>query len=92
MRRLVREGYDRARQILVAQTDNLRMLAEALLEWEVLSGEEVDAVMEGRAIERPDAPEPASPADRAKEKDRRERVRGGLFARPPVLKQDPEKA
>ena len=50
VKRFVLEGYNRARRILEDQGDQLTHLAEALLEREVLDGEEVAAIVEGRPL------------------------------------------
>jgi cell division protease FtsH len=92
VRRIVTDGYRRARQILEGSVEKLRSLAKALLEFEVLSGEEVDAILEGRPIQRPPTAPAASAPEPSKEKKKEERpTRSGLFPRP-VLKEEPEKA
>ena len=50
IRRFVEEGYARARQILTEKLDLLHALAQALLEHETLTGEEVAAVMRGEPV------------------------------------------
>ena len=45
VRRLVEEGQSRAREILAARQGQLRRLAEALLERETLSGEDIAALL-----------------------------------------------
>ena len=71
---LVSSGYDRAKRLIRDNADGLTRIAEALLEREVLDGEDVKALLAGRelpplpAIEPPpgddeggtEAPEPAS--------------------------------
>ncbi len=57
VRRLVDEAEVKAREILVAHRGDLDAVAEALLEYETLSGEEVKALLEGRPIVRPDLDE-----------------------------------
>jgi cell division protease FtsH len=56
IKRIVLENYDRAKEIITQKMDKLHRLATALLEKEVLAGEEIDAVLgtsparsEGRA-------------------------------------------
>jgi cell division protease FtsH len=56
IKRLVEEGLARATEILTAQEDKLHLLAQALLEYETLSGEEINTLMEGGSIDRPDQP------------------------------------
>lgn len=65
--RIVDEAYQRAKKLLEENRDRLAAVAEALLEREVLSSEEVDLVLEGKplpepapvAVETPDAEDPA---------------------------------
>jgi len=45
VRRLVQEGYDKAKEILTTKRDQLETLAKALLEFETLSGEEIIALL-----------------------------------------------
>ena len=62
IKRLVEEGLKRATDILTEQEDKLHLLAQALLEYETLSGDEITTLMEGGEIDRPDAPSgPAAP-------------------------------
>jgi cell division protease FtsH len=50
VRRLVMQGYERAQQILRDRGDALKRIAEALLEREVLDGNEIKALIEGRVL------------------------------------------
>jgi cell division protease FtsH len=54
VRRLVDEAEDKAREILIEKRGDLDTVAEALLEYETLSGEEVVALLSGNPIVRPD--------------------------------------
>ncbi|MEE4200878.1 ATP-dependent zinc metalloprotease FtsH [Erythrobacter sp.] len=56
IKRLVEEGLARAQEILTDQEDKLHLLAQALLEYETLTGEEIDALMKDGKIDRPDEP------------------------------------
>ncbi|KDB05462.1 cell division protein FtsH [Defluviimonas sp. 20V17] len=47
VKRLIREGYDRAMAILTEKKDEWERLAEGLLEYETLTGEEIKRVMRG---------------------------------------------
>jgi len=47
VRRFVQEGYERAKSILVEQQDAWERLAQGLLEYETLTGEEIKRVMSG---------------------------------------------
>ena len=52
IRRIVEEGYERARTLLTEHSDQLESLAQALLEHETLSGEEIKTVLAGGTIDR----------------------------------------
>jgi cell division protease FtsH len=58
IRRLVEEGEIKARDILSRRIEDLHKLAKALLEYEMLSLDEVNKVLRGEAIERPTLDEP----------------------------------
>ncbi|MDX2235120.1 MAG: ATP-dependent zinc metalloprotease FtsH [Hyphomonadaceae bacterium] len=66
IRRIVTEGERLARQVLTENRDKLELLTNALMEYETLSGEEVDRVLRGEKLERPDdtpaTPLPPAPA------------------------------
>ena len=62
---LVEGGLKRATEILTEQEDKLHLLAQALLEYETLTGDEIDALMKDGKIDRPDEPKgpiPVAPA------------------------------
>ncbi len=50
VRRIVEEGEAKAREILTAHLDELHTLAKALLEYETLSGDEVNDLLKGTPI------------------------------------------
>lgn len=52
IKRLIDEAYDQARNYLHDHVDELHRLAEALLEYETLSGEDIRQIMRGQPIER----------------------------------------
>jgi cell division protease FtsH len=54
VRRLIEEGRDLAKKILTEHREDLDTLAHALLEFESLSGEEINALLRGEPIVRPD--------------------------------------
>ncbi|MHA1108928.1 MAG: ATP-dependent zinc metalloprotease FtsH [Alphaproteobacteria bacterium] len=54
VRRLVEEGKDLAVEILTEHREDLNIVANALLEFETLSGEEIVALLRGEAISRPE--------------------------------------
>ena len=58
IRVIVNSCYDRARDILEENLDGLHTLANALLEYETLTGDEITALLKGETIVRPDAEEP----------------------------------
>jgi cell division protease FtsH len=54
IRKIIEEAYDEANRILTERIDDLHAIANALLEYETLSGEEIDMVLRGETIDRPD--------------------------------------
>jgi cell division protease FtsH len=52
IRRIVEEGYERAKHLLDKHRDELEKLARALLEYETLSGDEIKKVVAGESIDR----------------------------------------
>ncbi|MBI1219045.1 MAG: ATP-dependent zinc metalloprotease FtsH [Rhodobacteraceae bacterium] len=54
VRKIVDEGYETAKRILTEKHDDLRRLAEGLLEYETLTGAEITRVMRGDPIGRGD--------------------------------------
>jgi cell division protease FtsH len=54
VRRLVDEGYEKARSILAEHKDQLETLAQGLLEFETLSGEEIKNLLNGQRPTRED--------------------------------------
>jgi cell division protease FtsH len=58
VRRIVEGGEVKAREVLNTRIDDLHKLAKGLLEYETLSGDEVQTLLRGEAIERPDADAP----------------------------------
>ncbi|SBV96969.1 protease, ATP-dependent zinc-metallo [uncultured Alphaproteobacteria bacterium] len=61
IRRLVEEGNDLCRKILTENRDKLEIIAQGLLEYETLSGDEIKALLRGETIVRED---PAAPPKR----------------------------
>jgi cell division protease FtsH len=61
IRRIVDESYDRAKTCLDSNRDQLEILAQALLEYETLSGEEIKTLMDGGSIDRGGKAGPALP-------------------------------
>ena len=63
IRKLVDDALDRAKDILEREKDKLHLLAEALLEYETLSGDDIKELMETGKLDRPDQPKgPSAPA------------------------------
>ena len=56
IKRLVEDGLARAKEVLTAQEDKLHLLAQAMLEYETLTGDEIDQLMKDGKIDRPDEP------------------------------------
>ncbi|MBY0565389.1 MAG: ATP-dependent zinc metalloprotease FtsH [Hyphomonadaceae bacterium] len=54
VKRLVDNGYDRARTILTEKAHEHKYLAEALLEYETLNGDEIAKVIRGEKLDRPE--------------------------------------
>ncbi|WP_322597086.1 ATP-dependent zinc metalloprotease FtsH [Sphingomicrobium arenosum] len=52
IRRLVDQGYERAKKLLTDHADELEQLAQALLEYETLSGDEIKTLLGGGTIDR----------------------------------------
>ncbi|MDP6352206.1 MAG: ATP-dependent zinc metalloprotease FtsH [Alphaproteobacteria bacterium] len=58
IKRLIKEAEAKAHQILTNHSDQLATIADALLEFETLSGEDVDALLRGEEIVRESDSEP----------------------------------
>ena len=76
VRKLVEGGYDRARRIIEERAEALKRIAEALLEREVLDGDEVNALIAGDTL--PDKPAAGGPEPPALPVVRPEPPKGGL--------------
>ncbi|MBL8587467.1 MAG: ATP-dependent zinc metalloprotease FtsH [Methylobacteriaceae bacterium] len=61
VRKLVETGYETARKILTEKREQFEMLAQALLEYETLSGEEILGLMQGKKPLRESDDEPTTP-------------------------------
>ncbi len=88
IRRIIDEGYQRARKILETKLDQLHVLAKGLLEYETLTGDEINTLLRGEALSRPEpmADEPTSSAvpqtGAGTRKARPKDSHGGLEPRP----------
>jgi cell division protease FtsH len=58
IRRLVDDAEAKARDVLHTHLEDLHAVAKALLEYETLSGEEMDTILEGKQLVRPDKEDP----------------------------------
>ena len=54
VRKIIDESYGRARGILSENLESLHRIANALLEYETLNGEDITAVLKGESVVRPD--------------------------------------
>jgi len=61
IRRLVEEGYNQATTILSEKRADLEMLAKGLLEYETLTGEEIQDLLKGKKPNRESVLEPTTP-------------------------------
>ena len=89
VKRLVLEGYEKAREILSTHAEALHRIAKALLEYEVLAGEEVMGVLRGEEISplrTRRVPKPAAEAPRVEP----EKVKGEI-PESQVITRDPLK-
>jgi cell division protease FtsH len=91
IRRIVTNGEKKAREVLFANRDKLEAITQALMEFETVTGEEVNALMRGEKIVRAADDEenkgPAGPAVPAAGKTRPQRPEpgtGGLEPQPQV--------
>lgn len=62
IKRLVQEGYDRAKHILTTYNAELETVAQGLLEYEMLSGDEIKALLRGEKIVRDEGDDSAAMA------------------------------
>jgi cell division protease FtsH len=62
IRKIVEDGYARAKHLLDEHRDELETLAQALLEYETLSGDEIKTVLAGETIDRGGVSGPAIPS------------------------------
>jgi cell division protease FtsH len=61
IRRVVEQGYERAKTLLTDHREDLETLAKALLEYETLSGDEIKSVLTGGTIDRGGSSRPTIP-------------------------------
>jgi len=65
VRRIVDAAYARARETLTTKLADLHTIAKALLDYELLSGDEIKALLRGEAIIRDDGPDNSDHPSRA---------------------------
>ena len=82
VRRLVETGLEEARRILGERKDDLEALAQGLLEYETLSGDEIKNLLKGRPPVRDGGDVPADPGPRRLGALRRPRPAEGERRRP----------
>ena len=61
--RIINEAERKAKELLQANEDKLHMIADALLEYEILDGGEIDKVIRGEKIDRPSVRKNSHPVD-----------------------------
>ncbi|MEO1659373.1 MAG: ATP-dependent zinc metalloprotease FtsH [Pseudomonadota bacterium] len=85
VRKLIQKGMDDAREIMTKFRDQWSALAEALLEYETLTGDEIRALInDGKLPERPDEPdEPPRPSAAVPVIGKRRKDTGGDFGGEP---------
>ena len=64
IRRIIEEAETLARKVLIEHMEGLHKVAKALLEYETLSGDEIEALLKGREIDRSEAPGPTGESGR----------------------------
>ena len=67
IKRIIEDSEGIARKILTEHIDDLHVVAQALLEYETLSREDIDTVLAGGTIDRSEPPKPAPSADDGEE-------------------------
>ncbi len=72
VRRIVDAGYKRAEEVLTKHKDELEKLAQALLEYETLSGDEIQQLIDGKELDRAKAVDEKK-KEKAKEKAKKKR-------------------
>ncbi len=54
IRKIIDSGYNRAKEIIETNKEQLEKLAQGLIEYETLSGDEIKDLLDGKKIERPE--------------------------------------
>jgi len=87
VKRIVDDNYKRAQEILKANADKLRAMAEALLEHESLDSDQINDVLAGRPVT---LPESSGKGKKEETPDEKKKLFGKSQPIPPL--EDPEKA
>jgi cell division protease FtsH len=58
IKRFVQDGYETAQKVIRENIDDLHAIAQALIEYETLTGDEIRGLLEGKTPVRPDDSEP----------------------------------
>jgi cell division protease FtsH len=93
VRRIVTDNYARAKKVVLDNLDKLKVLAEALLEYETVDGAEIDTLFAGGRLDRKPSTwaQTSSPSAASEKKPSEKPARPSIFA-PPRPLPDPEKA
>jgi len=87
IRRIVTQQYSRAMEILTNHRKELEQIAESLLEYETIDGDDIDTLLRGGKIDRPVSAAAKKRQEAAADKDEAERKRPSIL--PPLGKKDP---
>ena len=90
IRRMIEEAEGTARRILTENIDELHKIAQALLEYETLSGDEVRALLRGEPIVRPEAGDPPAAKPQPPRSGRRASVPTSGGKEPGGLEPEPQ--
>jgi cell division protease FtsH len=83
--RLVEEGYNQATKILTEERADLEVLVKGLLEYETLSGDEIQDLLKGKKPNRESVLEPTTPRTSAVPPDAKPRPRRETAVVEPIL-------
>ncbi len=81
VRRLIQQGYEDARRILTEKREQLEAVAQALLEYETLTGDELKDLIAGKKIERSDDDQPSTPRRHGRADRRQGQAAAGIRRR-----------
>ncbi len=84
VRKLIQQGMDDAREVMTKYRKEWEMLAEGLLEYETLTGDEINGMMNGKMPVRPDDDDtPSAPSSAVPVIGKRRKDKGGDFGGEP---------